>query len=94
MKQFTCLNCGTTGNCERADKQFCSKRCYHQYHRNHEVKPKNYILPCLHNEGVECSGGDCSTCGWHPDVAAARKAELEEVGSMIPKKHTGYAGKG
>lgn len=76
MKQFTCVNCGKTGTSVRADKQFCNKRCYSQYYQRHGTKPMNNFQLCLHNTGVECSGGDCYTCGWHPDVAAARKAEL------------------
>lgn len=76
MRQFTCLNCGKTGSGVRSDKLFCNKRCYGQYSRKNGVVPKLDVKLCSHNAGVECNGGDCSTCGWHPDVAAARKAAI------------------
>ena len=43
---------------------------------------KTYEKPkpeaCPHNEGVACyHTADCEGCGWNPDVAAKRQAELK-----------------
>ena len=36
-------------------------------------------VPCPHNEWVFCSHtADCETCGWNPDVAAARTEAIRE----------------
>jgi hypothetical protein len=28
------------------------------------------------NDGVDCRGGDCTKCGWNPEVEKARKEKL------------------
>lgn len=76
MTRFTCLNCGKTGESIQGNKQFCDRQCWGQHYRKSGAMPRADIQLCLHNSGIECSGGDCYICGWHPDVAAARKAEL------------------
>lgn len=79
MKQFTCLNCGKKGRTNRSNQRFCDSHCRQIYH-DKQRRPAAEFEKCRFNKGVECSGGDCSTCGWNPDVAEARKAELVGVG--------------
>lgn len=68
---FTCLNCGKRGQTNRNNQRYCDEHCRQVYH-DKQRRPAAPFQKCQFNEGVMCQGGDCSACGWNPDVAKKR----------------------
>ena len=41
--------------------------------------PQKSTTECPYNEGVMCAHtADCATCGWNPDVAEERTADIRQ----------------
>jgi hypothetical protein len=80
-----CLYCGKP--LENPKNKYCSKVCagkatggYHGREADYDVsfpwkKLNDRFYECRYNEGCACDSRHCSTCGWNPVVAAARKKE-------------------
>ena len=78
-ENMRCLNCNKLFVPKQDKSRFCCTKCHKAYYQQGYNKAKRGEV-CEYNAAVICVKKACSTCGWHPDVAAARKAELVGVG--------------
>ncbi len=70
MNEFICVVCGKKGEARHGDKMYCSNRCNAIAFRRRHSNDTEQL--CRFNEGVTCNGGDCSSCGWNPEIADQR----------------------
>lgn len=62
-----CIICGK--NVPSANQLYCGPTCRNKGWYRREV--------CLDTDYLDCYGGDCSRCGWNPEVEKRRKEALE-----------------
>ena len=65
-KKGRSIICGT--NVPRAEQLYCGPACRSKGWFRKEI--------CAKTDYLNCYGGDCSRCGWNPEVARRRKEKI------------------
>ena len=88
-----CPKCGIKFKTDNRMRKYCSESCSNR-DRLRETGDFDASLnwvktgdsgtwECPYNMGVACSARWCSTCGWNPEVAEARKKAMEKAYGCI-----------
>lgn len=75
--RIQCKGCGKYFTAKSEYRKFCDAACYDRFH-----KIKNAPIPtevaCRFSDGVVCDKQECEKCGWNPEVAERRVAQIRE----------------
>ena len=79
MPILNCAWCGDVFAAKSKTAKYCNISCYNKaraerYYSNSRLQREQMDLDsCQYNSGVSCVPmGDCSKCGWNPEVARKR----------------------